>query len=665
VRRRCSGCVDSHKTIFFRRKTQPEAWDAYDGLLVTWRDAGFGTDFDIYSSLKDAKADTNAWKFCNGNDPTVGFPRDCGPEVYVPGQWTGLTTGQATYEYSVLEDWTVLYAKGSEYSNVQLSKEDFNEAFQGEGSGLVRRRCSGCVDSHKTIFFRRKTQPEAWDAYDGLLVTWRDAGFGTDFDIYSSLKDAKADTNAWKFCNGNDPTVGFPRDCGPEVYVPGQWTGLTTGQDRYEYSVPKNDEEPPLAMPVNTASGIQEPLSKVSIETAFMLDGTRPYIVKAGPRIFDFRISDVVIKGDSFLDARSVTGSSSRELSNSFSTQVGLEAEWGAFSAAVSVGTTSFMSSMWKTWRQDTRILAAKHKVELTLEAKNALQSRLTPAAKKILLTQSAKYIAEELGHFYAATVTLGGVIQHSHVIEMSTEDTASGLEASLDLKIKTGKLSMGFNTGIMRQTFDSFAQTRIATKWYACGGDGLEWLQLAPGFTNMNAIPQQWAKTASDENMCPIRPIWTLLEHDDMNNTQAKEVNNYLAQHLSHTTQDYPLKPRQPQEGDITSDITIFQPGEQAGSYRYRSTSRKACDVINSCKSVDALTCADGSRCLKWDTHCYAGRISLPKGVRAKLYGDFGCNTDFRKEITGPTTESSFWDYHKRACSFKFEAVTGHQCPP
>ena len=73
-----------------------------------------------------------------------------------------------------------------------------------------------------------------------FLVTWHgDVGFHTDFDIYSSLNDALNDENAFQFCNGNDPGIGFPRDCGPTASIGFLWTSLTRGgQTNFEYAVP-------------------------------------------------------------------------------------------------------------------------------------------------------------------------------------------------------------------------------------------------------------------------------------------------------------------------------------------------------------------------------------------------------------------------------------------
>ena len=52
-----------------------------------------GVDFKLYNSFEDAEIDSNEWKFCNYNDPGVGFPRDCGPVSAVIFQWNSLTRG--------------------------------------------------------------------------------------------------------------------------------------------------------------------------------------------------------------------------------------------------------------------------------------------------------------------------------------------------------------------------------------------------------------------------------------------------------------------------------------------------------------------------------------------------------------------------------------------
>ena len=54
---------------------------------------------------------------------------------------------------------------------------------------------------------------------------------GTDFDLYSTYDDAIAETNAWAYCNYDDPGIGFPRDCGVSGGVGGQWNSFTASWD--------------------------------------------------------------------------------------------------------------------------------------------------------------------------------------------------------------------------------------------------------------------------------------------------------------------------------------------------------------------------------------------------------------------------------------------------
>jgi len=122
------------------------------------------------------------------------------------------------------------------------------EADCGGRKCIVRRVCDSCRESHRDIFYVRRTDlppPGTRDAdgdpvYDAsagqvyflntFMNDWFDnvAGvkfnvLGVDFDLYSTYEDALAGTNAWTWCNYNDPTVGFPRDCGPNGGVWYQW----------------------------------------------------------------------------------------------------------------------------------------------------------------------------------------------------------------------------------------------------------------------------------------------------------------------------------------------------------------------------------------------------------------------------------------------------------
>ena len=104
------------------------------------------------------------------------------------------------------------------------------------------------------------------------------------------------------------------------------------------------------------------------------------------------------------------------------------------------------------------------------------------------------------------------------------------------------------------------------------------------------------------------------------------------------------------------SEQVIIYQPAEEAGSYSYRSVSKTACSTLNSCHTLDSLYCADGTRCLKWGSNCYAGRIRVPAGLKVRLYYYWSCSS-YKTSVTGYKSQHNFWDYHSRACSFKWHS--------
>merc|ERR1712157_562220 len=102
-----------------------------------------------------------------------------------------------------------------------------------DGLRIVKRRCTDCVDTHVNIFYKRLTPiPEDFDIMDLFLENWFEKEgnvFNVDFKLYTTLQDAKDDVDPWVYCNYNDDGVGFPRDCGPEKHVGGQWNSVNRG----------------------------------------------------------------------------------------------------------------------------------------------------------------------------------------------------------------------------------------------------------------------------------------------------------------------------------------------------------------------------------------------------------------------------------------------------
>ena len=126
------------------------------------------------------------------------------------------------------------YYNGEHYDVGQI---EFNRLFREDSPyHIIKRECSGCQASHQHIYYRRFTMINTFDVYDSMIL-WRSTNniLGTDFNLYSSLSDAIANTNAWTSCNYDDVNweIGAFRDCGPHHLVGCQ---ITSDKDAPVYA---------------------------------------------------------------------------------------------------------------------------------------------------------------------------------------------------------------------------------------------------------------------------------------------------------------------------------------------------------------------------------------------------------------------------------------------
>jgi hypothetical protein len=93
-----------------------------------------------------------------------------------------------------------LFSRGS-YGETG-DKDHFNTTYwaaisESNKAPIIRREAVGASSSdHKDIYFKRKTNPSKFNAWENLVVKWTVDStneLNKDFDIYSSLKDAMLD----------------------------------------------------------------------------------------------------------------------------------------------------------------------------------------------------------------------------------------------------------------------------------------------------------------------------------------------------------------------------------------------------------------------------------------------------------------------------------------
>jgi len=131
---------------------------------------------------------------------------------------------------------TALFSAG-DFGMLDVSKDKFNEL--ARKTGVLRRVCNDCAADYQNIVYVRLTMIDTFDYYENMLIVWSDTDnkMGTDFNLYSTMDDARAGANPWEFCNYNDygAQIGFPRDCGPTRPTGWQWNSFKHSGTRQSY----------------------------------------------------------------------------------------------------------------------------------------------------------------------------------------------------------------------------------------------------------------------------------------------------------------------------------------------------------------------------------------------------------------------------------------------
>lgn len=131
------------------------------------------------------------------------------------GQMSSLTRLVANLSSRVpsAPEWTTVVELNSDGTAVTIDRgpEAFNALFAA--CPVVQYIFEGSVHS---VYVRRTGRAYTGSAYDLFTENWVSANNlnHQDFDIYSSLADARSRTSPWGGGNYDDPDVGYPRDFG-------------------------------------------------------------------------------------------------------------------------------------------------------------------------------------------------------------------------------------------------------------------------------------------------------------------------------------------------------------------------------------------------------------------------------------------------------------------
>jgi len=167
----------------------------------------------------------------------------------------------------------------------------------------------------------------------------------------------------------------------------------------------------------------------------------------------------------------------------------------------------------------------------------------LNEAWKRFLLDATVERIHHHLGDFIATELTYGGAIQTTTIATMVQGDTKSSVQAELAANYRevfsSASASISSGGSSSYKTSKHTFQTKIGT----FGGKSSIWARLSKD--NFDAVQQEWAESINDKNQFEVEfklvPIWTLLDHDDMDRAKAHELERHILQKWKSSSDQIP----------------------------------------------------------------------------------------------------------------------------
>jgi len=417
-----------------------------------------------------------------------------------------------------------------------------------------------------------------------------------------------------------------------------------------------------------------EESAALDIARAFKVDATRPDMIRAGIKIFNFSENEYTITPRQDGEEKSVSYRSSDEASKKTGFNFGISGGYSGFTAGISMKTSSLNKSKKEYTRIDHTIVARRSVV--TNEALNP-HEYLLPEVKDFLLNHSPQAILDQIGPFYVAQFTLGCKFSMSVVGEVTSSEQARKFEAEVKLRyMKFVDVSVGGG----RDKTSSESCTDYTTSYATAGGDSNIWLSKTK---TANVMLDEWKDSITPDNARPfdhkLKFIWKLLEHDDMDRAKALEVETYItaqweAEASRASAEESLLVPATWNKSKkVEGNVILRQPTEESGNYQVRSKNETACHLVKGFQEdgggmwgLDQLRCDDSSPCLKYGGNSYVGRLTIPKGLKVTSYADWDMKEPMNIYDAIESIETGdFWNRNNnyRAKGFKFEVLPGYTC--
>ena len=171
----------------------------------------------------------------------------------------------------------------------------------------------------------------------------------------------------------------------------------------------------------------------------FAVDPGMPGFIKRTTQLFRLSEDDVSVAPASLADGETVYSTAEETRATKIAKDANLKGGFGPFSAAASMKVTNDADSDIKTSRLDITRSFNKLRVTARSVFRVLPQTRLEAAYSdylKQLPVDSVDQIPDDLGIFYARAANLGGLIRKSYTMQVTEDDTQSGLTAEIRLGV-------------------------------------------------------------------------------------------------------------------------------------------------------------------------------------------------------------------------------------
>jgi len=251
----------------------------------------------------------------------------------------------------------------------------------------------------------------------------------------------------------------------------------------------------------------------------FKIDFEKPQFVSMGPMIFDLDGDDLHMVARPQAKNEITTVSSTEETSDKFSTAVSISASFGCFGGSASMGIDKSSKQTYHTSRTDVTNTCIKYKVSpstgLMLRPESFLNAEVEAAIREGDI--SMQELEKIIGTFYCREYHLGGYFERSYIVETSSKESASSVEASLKANFGGAlvQASAGFSLG--KQKSKSNKNAKMCIKENIVGGDTEIWLGSSGKAGNSEELLKNWAASVNDTNLHPLGMqlefTWKLVE--------------------------------------------------------------------------------------------------------------------------------------------------------